>query len=206
VKVLIVDDHPIVISGLKALLEQEPDVEVVAAMSIEAAETALGVAPVDVAVVDINLPGLSGFELARRMLLNDPDAGILMFSMNDDPVFIAEAIEIGAKGYVSKNDNPALMLKAIRAVSAGGTAWPPGMAAKIAALTQNKSGPGPVQLSAREKEILRLLAKGKSLSEIADLVSVSYKTIATTCASLRTRFGARTQGELVRIAVERKLV
>lgn len=204
-KVLIVDDHPIVISGLKALLEQERGIEVVAAMSIDAAEAAFAAGDVNVAVVDINLPELSGFELARRLLAKSPAAQILIFSMNDDPVFVAEAIEAGAKGYVSKNDNPALMLKAIRTVSEGGTAWPPGISAKLAAIAEAE-GAAQAGLSARDKEILRLLAKGKSLYEIADLVSVSYKTVATSCAALRTRLGARTQGELVRIAVERKLV
>jgi len=207
VKILIVDDHPIVISGLKALLEQERDLEVCSAMSIAAAEEIMAVAMPDVAIVDVNLPGLSGFELARRMLAHNRATCVLMFSMNDDAVFIAEAMELGAKGYVSKNDNPAEMLKAIRAVSAGGTAWPPGSAEKVAYLAQpgTVSGAAPT-LSTREREILRLLAKGKSLSEIADLVGVSYKTIATTCSALRTRLRARTQTELIAIAVERKLV
>ena len=205
-KVLIVDDHPIVISGMKALLEQEPGIEVMAANSAAAAEAVVAEGVPDVAVVDVNLPGLSGFELVRRMLARNPDVGILMFSMNDDPVFIAQAMEIGAKGFVSKNDNPVRMLGAIRAVSGGGTAWPPGSAEKIAYLGQNATAGAASTLSARDMEILRQLAKGKSLSEIADLVGVSYKTIATTCASLRSRLRARTQVELLRIAVERKLV
>ena len=204
-KVLIVDDHPIVISGLKALLEQERGLEVIAAMSTEAAEAACAAGGVKVAVVDVNLQGLSGFELTRRLLAKDPSAAILMFSMNDDPVFVAEAMQVGAKGYVSKNDNPELMLKAIRAVSEGGTAWPPGASARLATLNET-TGTAQAPLSPRDKEILRLLAKGKSLYEIADLVSVSYKTVATSCVAMRTRLGARTQGELVRIAVERKLV
>lgn len=204
-KVLIVDDHPIVISGLKALLEDERGLEVVSAMSVEAAEDACASLDVGVAVVDVNLPGLSGFELARRLLAKSPPTAILMFSMNDDPVFVAEAMAVGARGFVSKNDNPALMLKAIRALSEGGTAWPAGVQAKLAAIAEAE-GAAHAGLSARDKEIMRLLAKGKSLYEIADLVSVSYKTVATSCAALRTRLGARTQGELVRIAVERKLV
>lgn len=205
-KVLIVDDHPIVISGLKALLEQEQGIEVRAAMSASEAEVSFEKCAPDIAVVDVNLPGLSGFELARRMLARNPKVAILMFSMNDDPVFVAQAMEIGAMGYVSKNDNPVRMLAALRAVAGGGTAWPPGSAEKIAFLGQHALGGAASQLSSRDKEILRLLAKGKSLSEIADLVGVSYKTIATTCASLRSKLKARTQVELVRIAVERKLV
>ena len=202
--ILIVDDHPIVVSGFKALLEAEDGITVFEAASAQAAEKVLETLAPDVAVVDINLPGLSGFELARRMIESTADARVVMFSMNDDPVFVAQAMDIGAKGFVSKNDNPANMLKAIRAVAAGGTAWPSGMAARIAHLGERGSGGG--VLSGRDGEILRLLARGKSMSEIADVVGVSYKTVATSCAALRAKLNARTQTELIAIAVERKLV
>ena len=205
-KVLIVDDHPIVVSGFKALLEQDAAIEVIEAPSAAAAEAALARGAPDIAIVDVNLPGLSGFELARRMLERQPQARIIMFSMNDDPVFVAQAMEIGAKGFVSKNENPAHMLKAIHAVMNGGTAWPAGIAAKLAYLSERSPGGTAGALSARDQEILRQLAKGRSLSEIAELVGVSYKTVATTCASLRTRLNARTQAELIAIAIERKLV
>lgn len=205
-KVLIVDDHPIVVSGFKALLEGEGSIEVLEASSSAAAEQAVVSQPADIAVVDINLPGISGFELARRMIERNPAAKVLMFSMNDDPVFVAQAMDAGAKGFVSKNDNPINMLKAIRTVVEGGTAWPPGMAERIAHLNERSSAGASHVLSTREQEILRLLAKGKSLSEIGDLVGVSYKTVATTCAALRGKLNARTQGELIAIAVDRRLV
>jgi two-component system, NarL family, invasion response regulator UvrY len=207
VKVLIVDDHPIVVSGFKALLEQDGHISVLQAANAAAAEQIAAADRPDVAVLDINLPGVSGFELARRLLERDPAARIIMFSMNDDPVFLAQALDIGARGYVSKNDNPDSMLKAIRAVAAGATSWPAGMTEKIAYLGERgPTGGGAPRLTVRELEILRLLASGKSLSEIADMVSVSYKTVATTCAALRARLNARTQVELVRIALEQKLV
>lgn len=205
-KVLIVDDHPIVVSGFKALLEQDGGIEVMEAACADSAEALLATARPDVAVLDVNLPGVSGFELARRMLERDRQVRIVMFSMNDDPVFLARALDIGAKGYVSKNDNPAHMLKAIRAVGAGQTAWPHGFAERIAYLSQHAAGRATGAITARELEILRLLAKGRSLSEIADLIRVSYKTVANACAGLRTRLNARTQVELVRIALERRLV
>lgn len=206
VQILIVDDHPIVVSGFKALLEADGGMTVHEAASAQAAEHVLAVMTPDVAVVDINLPGLSGFELARRLIERDASARVVMFSMNDDPVFVAQAMEIGAKGFVSKNDNPAQMLKAIREVAAGGNAWPPGISERIAHLSERGTGVGQGALSGRESEILRLLAKGKSLSEIADMVRVSYKTVAMSCAALRLKLNARTQTELIAIAVERKLV
>ena len=159
----------------------------------------------DVTVIDINLPDISGFELARRLLIRDPDARLMMFSMNDDPMFAAQAIECGAKGYVSKSDDPSVFLGAIREVSRGGHSLPSEMAQKIAFLRIG-AGEATASLTPREREVLRLLAKGKSMSEIAALINVSYKTIATTCAALRAKFSARTPMQLIRIAVEQKIV
>jgi len=205
-KILIVDDHPIVLSGFKALLDHnspEPAMEVVDARSAADAERVLATEAVDVCVLDINLPGMSGFSLARKILAAYPAARIIMFSMNDEPLSVAQAMDIGAHGFVSKNDNPRRMLEAIQAVAAGQSAWPAGIAERIAHLDV---GSAPPLLTPREHDILRLLATGKSLSEIGEAVNVSYKTAAMTCAGLRTKLSARTQAELVAIAVERKLV
>lgn len=157
----------------------------------------------DVAVIDINLPDISGFELARRITVRDPAARIIMFSMNDDPMFAAQAIEGGARGYVSKSDDPHAFLNAIREVYAGGHWLPQDMAQKIAFL---RNAGEQVSLTSREREVLRLLARGKSMSEIAALINVSYKTVATTCSALRGKFNARTPMQLIRIAVEQKIV
>lgn len=207
-KVLFVDDHPIVVSGFKSLIEGhgwDVPMEVVEAQCAESAERVFAAQKVDVCVLDVNLPGKSGFALARSLLAADPAARLIMFSMNDDPVFIAQAMDAGAAGYVSKNDNPMRMLEAILAVASGQTAWPCGSAERVAHLSEGRMGTGP-SLTTRDLEILRQLAKGKSLSEIADAVGVSYKTVALSCSGLRSKLSARTQAELVAIAVERKLV
>ncbi len=115
VKVLVVDDHPIVLSGCRALLGEAPDMTMLEARDAASAQEVYASQRPDVAVVDINLPDVSGFELARRLLIRDPQARIVMFSMNDDPMFAAQAIECGAKGYVSKSDDPAAFVDAIRA-------------------------------------------------------------------------------------------
>lgn len=202
-KVLIVDDHPIVLSGCRALLAETGDITMVESRNAAAGLEAYAVHKPDVAVLDINLPDISGFELARRLLLHDPAARIIMFSMNDDPMFAAQAIEGGARGYISKSDDPHAFLAAIRTVHAGGHSLPPGLAQKLAFL---RNATEQTSLTAREKEVLRLLAKGKSMSEIAALINVSYKTVTTTCATLRTKFHARTPMQLVRMAVEQKIV
>jgi two-component system, NarL family, invasion response regulator UvrY len=205
VKILIVDDHPIVLSGCRALIAEADDMLMLEAGDAGRAQEIFAAQRPDVTMVDINLPDISGFELARRLLIRDPEARILIFSMNDDPMFAAQAIECGAKGYVSKSDDPSTFLAAIRTVAKGGHSLPTEMAQKIAFLRIG-AGEAATSLTSRESEVLRLLAKGKSMSEIAALINVSYKTVATTCASLRTKFNARTLVQLIRIATEKKVV
>jgi len=202
-RILIVDDHPIVASGCRAVLADEPEMILLEASDAESGEHAFNAERPDICVVDINLPTVSGFELARRILARDGSARIIMFSMNDDPVFAARAIEVGAKGYVSKSGDPDDLVEAIREVGKGGTYLPPAMARSIAF-----AGPAFAQsplskLTSREMEILRLLSAGKSLSEIAWLVHSSYKTVANTSSIMRQKLGVRTSVELVRLAIER---
>ena len=204
-RVLIVDDHPIVASGCRALLAGDPGIVILEASDAESGERSFIAERPDVCVLDINLPTVSGFELARRILARVASARIIMFSMNDDPIFAVRAIEIGAKGYVSKSGDPYDLVEAIREVGKGGTYLPPAIARSIAfagpSLTQNPLS----KLTSREIEILRLLSAGKSLSEIAWLVHSSYKTIANTSSIMRQKLGVRTSAELVRLAIESSL-
>jgi DNA-binding NarL/FixJ family response regulator len=199
-RVLIVDDHPIVASGCRAVLAGE--CEILLAHDAESGERVFATERPDICVIDINLPTVSGLELARRILAREPSARLIMFSMNDDPVFAARAIEVGAKGYVSKTGDPCDLVEAIRRVGKGATYLPPEIARSIAfagpALAQNPLS----RLSPKEMEILRLLSAGKSLSEIAWLVQSSYKTVANTSSIMRQKLGVRTSVELVRLAIE----
>jgi two-component system invasion response regulator UvrY len=204
-RVLIVDDHRIVVSGCRALFADDPEMVMLDASDAESGERVFADEHPDVCVLDINLPTVSGFELARRILGRDASARIIMFSMNDDPIFAARAIEIGAKGYVSKAGDPCDLVEAICEVGKGGTYLPPAIAQRIAfagpSLTQSPLS----KLTAREMEILRLLSAGKSLAEIAWLVHSSYKTIANTSSIMRQKLGVRTSAELVRLAIENSL-
>lgn len=201
-RVLIVDDHPIVASGCRAVLADEPGIVLLEASDAESGERAFVAEHPDICVIDINLPTVSGFELARRILVRAASARIIMFSMNDDPIFAARAIEVGAKGYVSKTGDPHDLVEAIREVGAGGVYLPPAIARSIAfagpAFTQSPLS----KLTSREIEILRLLSAGKSLTEIAWLVHSSYKTVANTSSIMRQKLGVRTSAELVRLAIE----
>jgi two-component system invasion response regulator UvrY len=201
-RVLIVDDHPIVASGCRTVLADEPGIVVLEASDAESAECAFMAEHPDICVIDVNLPTVSGFELARRVLARDASARIIMFSMNDDPVFVARAIEIGARGYVSKTGDPQDLVDAIREVGKGEVYLPPALARSMAFAGPAVAKSPLAKLNAREMEILRLLSAGKSLSEIAWLIHSSYKTVANTSSIIRQKLGVRTSAELVRLAIE----
>jgi DNA-binding NarL/FixJ family response regulator len=204
-RILIVDDHAIVVSGCRALLAGEPDTELLEAADAESGERLFLAERPDVCVLDINLPGVSGFELARRILGHTLAARIIMFSMNDDPVFAVRAIEAGAKGYVSKSGDPHDLVEAIREVGKGGVYLPSSMARSIAFAGSSIANAPLARLTTREIEILRLLGAGKSLTEIAWMIQVSYKTIANASSTMRQKLGVRSSADLVRLAIENRL-
>uniref|UniRef100_Q07MS7 Two component transcriptional regulator, LuxR family n=1 Tax=Rhodopseudomonas palustris (strain BisA53) TaxID=316055 RepID=Q07MS7_RHOP5 len=201
-RVLIVDDHPIIASGCRALFAGDPEIEILEAHDAESGERGFVTERPDVCVLDINLPGVSGFELARRILAREPGARIIMFSMNDDPAFAARAIEAGAKGYVSKAGDPCDLADAIREVGEGGVYLAPATAKSIAFAAIGSPENRLAKLNAREIEILRLIAAGNSLSEIAWQVRASYKTIANTSSLMRQKLGVRSSAELMRLAIQ----
>ena len=201
-RILIVDDHPIVASGCRTIFADDPEIALLEAPDAESGERAFVAEKPDICVIDINLPTVSGFELARRILVRDAAARIIMFSMNDDPVFAARAIDIGAKGYVSKTGDPNDLAEAVREVGNGGVYLPPAIARSVAFARPNFAQNPLSKLTSREMEILRLLSSGKSLSEIAWLVHSSYKTVANTSSIMRQKLGVRTSAELVRLAIE----
>jgi DNA-binding NarL/FixJ family response regulator len=201
-RVLIVDDHRIVASGCRALFGDDPGIVILEASDAESGERAFIDEHPDVCVLDINLPTVSGFELARRILAHDTAARIIMFSMNDDPIFAARAIEVGAKGYVSKTGDPCDLMEAVREVGKGGTYLPPALARSIAFAGPAFASSPLSKLTSREMEILRLLSAGKNLSEIAWLIHSSYKTVANTSSIMRQKLGVRTSAELVRLAIK----
>src|ERR1700675_2697299 len=131
-RVLIVDDHPIVASGCRALFANDPEMVILEASDAESGERVFAAKYPHICVIDINLPTVSGFELARRILGRDAAARIIMFSMNDDPIFAARAIETGAKGYVSKTGDPYDLVEAIRKGGEGGVSPPSALPTRLA--------------------------------------------------------------------------
>jgi DNA-binding NarL/FixJ family response regulator len=201
-RVLIVDDHPVVLSGCRALFASDASVKIDEAVDAKTGHRAFVARKPDVTVIDINLPDVSGFELMRRIRRDDPDAKIIMFSMNDDPAFVVRAVEMGAQGYVSKGDDPRVLVKAVRKVAAGDNFISPQLAEAVtfsgAAIKANPAS----QMSSRELEILRLLGRGDKIVEVADALGISYKTVANTTSLLKQKLGAKNHSDLIRIAVE----
>jgi DNA-binding NarL/FixJ family response regulator len=201
-RILIVDDHPVVLSGCRSLFASDTSVKIEEAADARSGYKAYASRKPDVTVIDINLPDVSGFELMRRIRKDNPDAKIIMFSMNDDPAFVVRAVEYGAQGYVSKTDDPRILVKAVRKVAAGDNFISPQLAEAVtfsgAAIKANPAS----LMSARELEILRLLGRGDKIVEIAEALNISYKTVANTTSLLKQKLGAKNHSDLIRIAVE----
>lgn len=204
-RILIVDDHPLVLSGCRSLLESLPDVEILSEVTEKAGFSVFQRQRPCVAIVDVNLPDLSGLEMLRKIRKVDADARVIMLSMHEDPGIVVRALELGAKGFISKNDDPATILKAVKQVLEGESYLSASLAQSIAFSTKRLKGAKIAQLKDRELEILRLLSKGYKISEVATALDLSYKTIANTTTTLKQKLSARNHADLVRLAVEANL-
>lgn len=199
---LIVDDHPLVISGCRAIFASDPTITITSASDEKTGfQKFLNTRP-QVSIIDLNLPGLSGFELLRKVREVDPSAKTIMFSMNDDPAFILRSIELGANGYLSKSDDPRYLIEAVLTVASGGSFISPRLAKEVTFSSASIRANPLNELGAREIEILRLLARGNNIAEVADALELSYKTIANSTTSLRQKLGAKNHSDLIRKAVE----
>ncbi len=200
-KILIVDDHAIVRDGLRRMIATVHAVEVIeAANGRDALALARQERP-DLVILDLNLPGLGGLELISRLLLDDRTRRILVLSMHAEPLYAARALDAGAIGYLSKNASPDELLEAVRKVAAGGR-YVEADIAQAMAVGGAAEGEPIRRLSTRDLEILRLLAAGKSLAEIADALGVGYKTVANTCTQIKTKLGLSRTADLVRFSIE----
>ncbi|GJD52015.1 Oxygen regulatory protein NreC [Methylobacterium crusticola] len=201
--VLIVDDHPIVLQGCRRVLEDAGVETVHEATDIVSGYRRFHRHRPDVVVADLTFQGaaLSGLALIRRIRAVAPATRILVFSMHDDPVIVARALEGGATGYVLKDTASAELHRAFERVRVGEPYIDPALAAEVALLRADPR-PAPGQaLTPRERQILGLLGSGRSHGAIADALGLSYKTVANTCTQMRRKLGARTLADLIRIAV-----
>jgi DNA-binding NarL/FixJ family response regulator len=206
-RILLVDDHPVVREGYRRMLERHDGFHVCAEAgnAREAYRTCKAERP-DVVVMDLALPGASGIEAVRHIRQWDKDARILVFSMHAAPAFALKAFEAGASGYVTKSSEPADLVRAIRTVAGGGRFLSEDIARAVAA--DRLAGPSSVveSLGPREIEILRLVASGKTSDAIAKLLNLSPKTVRNHHYAIKAKIGAENDAQLVWLAVSAGLV
>ncbi len=198
--ILIVDDHAIVRDGLRRLLRGIFDGKILEAATGREALALVRTRQVDLVLLDMNLPELGGLELLSRLATVAPNLPVLVLSMHAEPLYVNRAMEAGARGYVSKNIAPNELVAAIRQVAANGRYIERDLAQTM---VLNSAPPEAFeQLTPRDLEIMRLLARGRSLSEIAAALGLGYKTIANTCTQIKSKLGVNRTADLVRLALE----
>jgi two-component system, NarL family, response regulator NreC len=207
-RVLIVDDHAVVRSGLKLVLESEEGIEPVgeAGSARDAVFEARSTKP-DVILLDVVMPGQSGIEVIPTLLKENPDTKILVLSMQDDPHYVREAFAAGASGYVLKEAADREVVAAVREVAGGGRYVHPELGARlVTADSEQRRRAEEDPLSERESEVLRLLALGHTNQEIAKQLFISIRTAETHRSHIMQKLRLSSRAELVRYALERGLL
>ncbi len=208
IHVLIADDHAVVRSGLRLLLDAQEDIEVVgeAGSGEEAIKTARSTEP-DVVLMDVVMPGMNGLEATKALHRVLPDIKVLVLSMQDDPQYVHEAFSAGASGYVLKEAADKEVVAAIRDVAGGGRYVHPALGARlVAAEAEAKAKAEADPLSEREREVLRLLALGHTNQEIAKMLYISVRTAETHRSHIMQKLRLSTRAELVRYALDEGLL
>jgi len=208
IRVLVVDDHAVVRSGLRRVLDAEDDIETVG--EAENAERAVFEAMEhrpDVVLMDVTMPGQSGIEALPALLQSVPDTRVLMLSMQDDPGYVRAAFEAGASGYVLKEAADSEVVAAVRAVASGEQYVHPSLGARLVAAEADERRRAEADpLSDREREVLRLLALGHTNQEIASMLYISVRTAETHRAHIMQKLRLSSRAELVRHALEEGLL
>ena len=200
VSVLLVDDHAVVREGYRRLLERHGDISVIGEAGDAATAHALFISlEPRIVVMDITLPGISGLEAMRRMLLYSADARVLIFSMHEDTIFVKRALQTGAYGYVTKASAPNVLVEAVLAIACGRKYVSPDVAQSVALGEGIAYSHG---LTQREFDVLRLIIQGRTVQEIAEALGLNSKTVANHQSALRQKLGAETTIELLRKANE----
>jgi DNA-binding NarL/FixJ family response regulator len=199
IRVFLVDDHPIVRSGLRALVDAEPDMKVIgeAADGLTALEAVAAAQP-DVVVMDLSLPKLGGAEATERLKAENPAIRVLALTAHEERGYVQLLLKAGASGYVLKRTAADDLVRAIRAIAGGGIYLDPAVAGHLVAPV---AGSG--QLSERESEVLRLIAEGHAMKEIASQLEISTRTLETYRARAMEKLALKTRADVVRYALQR---
>jgi DNA-binding NarL/FixJ family response regulator len=208
IRVLIADDHTIVREGLRQILEAAGDFEIVgeAADGLEAVQLARKL-DFDVALLDISMPGRNGIELVKQIRAERPRTRFMMLSMHEQPEYAVRAIRAGASGYLTKDSAGRELATALRKIAAGGAYVSAEVAEQLAlGAMPEANAPPHTLLSDREFQVLRSLVSGKTVSEIADALNLSVKTVSTHKSRLMQKIGVENNGELFRYAMRHGLI
>ena len=206
-KIVIADDHGIVRSGIRLLLERQPDLEVVAeaANGIDARDTVIRERP-DLAILDVKMPGLTGLQATREIKAQAPEVSILILSMHDDERYLFEALKAGASGYVLKSPADTDLLDAIRSVERGEPFLSPAAQQALIRDVLERGAEVESELTPREEEIVKMVAEANTSREIAEMLHLSEKTVENHRANAMKKLGMRDRVELVRYAIRRGLI
>jgi DNA-binding NarL/FixJ family response regulator len=207
-RVLIADDHGIVRTGIRLLLERQPGVEVVgeAADGVEAVQQALAITP-DLCILDVGMPRMTGLQAAREIRSHLPDARVLMLSMHDDERYLFEALRAGASGYVLKREADQDLVGAVRAVGRGDAFLTNAAERSLVRQWMDEGAEGPaIPLTPREEEVVKLIAEAHTNAQIAEILHLAEKTVESHRANVLRKLGMRDRVELVRYAIRRGLV
>jgi two-component system, NarL family, invasion response regulator UvrY len=208
INVLLADDHAVVRTGFRLLLQSQPDINVVAeAQSGEAACQMYAELTPDVVVMDLGMPGMGGLEAMRRIRARNPAARVLALSAHDDPMHARRALREGALGFLSKRSAPEALIEAISAIAAGRRYIDPELAQKLALAEIEGAARSPIeQLSEREFEVFIRLAGGATVQKIADDLKLSASTIGTHLYNIKQKLGVVNQSELTLLAIRHGLI
>ncbi len=212
IRILLADDHTLFRQGVKNLLAAEADFEVAgeAANAGDAMTRAAELRP-DLVLMDIGMPGFSSFEAARQIKKARPETKVLFLTMYDDEDYLVEGMDVGASGYVLKDCPAAQLLAAIRDVQRGGSFLSPRMLSQLvddfrSRVKSNVRMPRFATLTAREKEILKMLAEGQSAKEIACTLNLSVKTVEAHKFNLMRKLDIHNKAQLVQYAIQKKII
>ena len=208
IKILIADDHPVFREGLKKIVNKEVDLEVTA--EVESGEEIFSILDkdeVDLIILDVGLPGRSGIDLMSDIRKINPKLPVLIFSMHSEERYALRAIKAGANAYLSKEENSEKLLEAIRVISTGRKFITPTIAEKLAdSIDKNLDRPAHELLSNREFEVMRLIAMGKSVRDIADMLSISINTVNTYRMRVLDKMGFESNMDLAYYVIQNKLI
>ncbi|GGC01324.1 DNA-binding response regulator [Marinobacterium zhoushanense] len=209
IKVILVDDHPLVLDGIRARLEDEPGISVVgeACNGQQAVDKARELKP-DVMLMDVSMPVMNGFEATRELRQSCPEVRVLILSMHDNREYILQLIQSGASGYILKDVSSEEMVKAIETVHQGGTYFSSGASQTLFSRFDEpvSAAQDSGVLTRRELTVLKLLAEGRNNKEIARELDISVRTVETHRQNIKSKLNIQTAAGLVRYAIEHNLV